>query len=88
MGPGPTDSLAGSHQAGTNLLQIDTIPANAPSQDLLQCILEHEKNGTPLVVTGVDCDPHWPSQPSPVLGDGAPADRGTGTVWNSSRAKF
>jgi len=75
VGLGPTD-LVGSHLDGTNLLQIDKIPANTPSQDLLKCILEHEENGTPLVITGIDCDSHWRSQSSPL------ADEGTGTVRN------
>lgn len=68
-----------------NLLQINTIPATAPSRDLLRRIIEHEKDGMPLVITGVDGNSHWDSQFSPVLGDNTPVDRRTGTVWNSSK---
>lgn len=79
MGPGPTESV-GSPLDGANLLQIHQIPASAPSQDLLQCILEHEKNGMPLVITGVHFDQHWHSQPSLFLGVNPLASRETGTV--------
>lgn len=78
MGPGSTD-LVGSRLDSANLLQIDKIPANTSSQDLLQCIIEHEKNGMPLVVTGVNFDPCWHSQPSS-FGVNAPVDSETGIV--------
>ena len=83
MGPGPTDSV-GSHSDGVNLSQIDKIPASTPSQDLLKCILEHEKNGMPLVVTGIHFDQHWRSQPSPSLGAHSLADHETGSLWDFS----
>lgn len=81
MGPGSTD-LDGSYSDSLNLLQIEKIPASTPSQDLLQRILEHEKNGEPLVITGVDCDPHWHSQPSSSLGVNTLVDRQIGIVLN------
>jgi hypothetical protein len=81
MGPGPTDSV-GSHSDGANLAQIDSISASAPSQELLQCIFEHEKSGMPLVVTGVHFDQHWHSEPSPFVEVNWLADHETGTIWN------
>lgn len=77
MSPGPTD-LAVSHPDFANLTQIDTIPASTSPQELLRCILGHEKAGTPLVVTGIDSDSHWHSQYSSVLGGTTPVDFGTG----------
>ena len=79
--PGPAD-VAGPRMDDTNLLQIDTVPANTPSQDLLRFIREHEENGIPLVITGTDCDSHWRSQPSPTVWDNVPVDSGAGTVQN------
>jgi hypothetical protein len=67
-----------------NLRQIDTIPASTPSQDLLRSILEHEKAGKPLVVTGVDGDPRWDFQHSLILGDSTLADSGAGGVSDSN----
>lgn len=82
MDSGPTDPVR-SHLDGVNLSQIDTIPASAPFRDVVQCTLEHEKNGTPLVITGVHFDQHWHSQPPmPFLMVNSPADHETGTVWN------
>ena len=83
MSQGPTD-LAGSHLDSVNLLQVDTVPVSAHSQDLLQCIIEHEENGMPLVITGVDCDSYWHSQSSPVLRGNTPVDCQTGTVRDCS----
>lgn len=77
-------ALAGSHMDDTNMLYIDTVPASTPPQDLLQCIRQHEKNGTPLVITGIDSDSHWRSQSSPTVGDNVPVDSGAGTVKNHS----
>lgn len=76
MGLGPEDGCLDN----INLLQIDKIPASTPSWDLLQHILEHEKNGVPLVVTSIDYDPCWHSRPSFSLGVNAPVDYETGIV--------
>lgn len=76
-GLGPTD---GSHLDNANPLHIDTIPASAHPHDLFQCISEHEKAGTPLVITGVDRDSQWNSWCSPTTRDGEPVNRRTGAV--------
>jgi len=83
MGLRPTNPV-GSH----SLLQINTIPASTPSQELLQCILEHEKAGTPLVITGVDRDSEWHSQYSSVPEDGEPMNCRTGVVRSRSQPLF
>jgi len=81
MDPGPT-YLVESRPDDTNLLHINTIPARTPSQDLLRCILEHEENGMPLVITGIDSDSQWCAQspPAVVVGDNVPVDSGASTV--------
>lgn len=73
---------AGSRFDSTGFPCINTIPASVPPQKLLQCVLEHEKAGTPLVITGVDRDSQWHSQYSSILGGGEPMDRKTGAVQN------
>jgi hypothetical protein len=78
MGPGPGESdLDRSLLVGANIRQIDKIPTRTPPQELLECILEHEKTGEPLVVTGLDLDPHWHS---PSLGADATIDGETGIL--------
>ena len=64
--------------------QINKITARTPLQDLLKCIFEHEKTGEPLVVTGLDLDPHWHSENSPFIGVNATIDHETGIVYNRS----
>ena len=72
--------MVGSHSNNVNLLEIDKIPASTPPQVLLQCILDHEKNGVPLVITGVNLDPRWCFQPSSSLEFDAPVESETGIV--------
>lgn len=45
-----------------NFMSVDTISIkdNSP-QELIQCILEHEVAGTPLVLTGLNSGTSWPS---------------------------
>ena len=51
-------------------------------QDTIQCILEHEATGTPLVLTGLNSCTSWPSVIPPLLGRGGLAAEG----WYPTRS--
>lgn len=41
---------------------IDTIASNTDPDDLLQKIQDRQREGLPLVITGINTDPYWPCQ--------------------------
>ena len=61
----------GPHSEGMGLTAVDAISAGEkPLCEVLSCILEHEEMGIPLVVRGLDTDPHW----TPLAGLGPPEE--------------
>jgi hypothetical protein len=45
---------------GAPFKPIDTVSLNTTSDELLQQIQDHQREGLPLVITGLNTDPGWP----------------------------
>lgn len=61
MDPGD-DNPSSPPSENANFMLVDTISIkDRPPQELIQCILEHEGAGMPLVLTGLNSGVSWPS---------------------------
>ena len=65
-----------------NFILVDTISTkDRPLQEVIQCVLEHEAAGTPIVLTGFNSDTSWPPVILRLLGYGSTVEG-----WDPTRS--
>jgi len=65
---------------------VDTVSLNAAPDELLQKIQDHQRDGLPLVITGLNTDPGWPYRhlSDENLGEEkVQSEEGQGIIWDA-----